>query len=102
MFCSFNASYKITPAIFDIWMRLLTRIDQSVLWIGQASEPAQRNLKREAELRAALAIAKLYGATGRGSNISEVLAPALEGFAGGSDLNEVAEANRMLARVAVA
>jgi protein O-GlcNAc transferase len=51
VFCCFNASYKITPAIFDVWMRLLTRTQQSVLWIGQAGEPAQRNLKREAELR---------------------------------------------------
>jgi protein O-GlcNAc transferase len=51
VFCSFNASYKITPAIFDIWMRLLIRIEQSVLWIGQAADPAQLNLKREAELR---------------------------------------------------
>jgi class 3 adenylate cyclase/tetratricopeptide (TPR) repeat protein len=65
-----------------------------------AIETARRQEARTFELRAALAIAKLYGATGRGSNISEFLAPALEGFAAGSNLNEVAEANRMLAGVA--
>jgi predicted O-linked N-acetylglucosamine transferase (SPINDLY family) len=51
VFCSFNAGYKITPAMFAIWMRLLARTEGSVLWIGQANAPAQRNLQREAEAR---------------------------------------------------
>ena len=51
VFCCFNASYKISPSIFDIWMRLLTRIEASVLWLGQANEPARHNLKREAQVR---------------------------------------------------
>ena len=63
---------------------------------------ARRQGARTFELSAALAVARLYGATGRGSNIGEVLAPALEGFADGRDLPEVAEANRLLARAAVA
>jgi predicted ATPase len=67
-----------------------------------AINTARRQGARTFELRAALAIAKLYGATGRRSNISEFLAPALEGFAEGRDLPDVAEANQLLARVAVA
>ena len=51
VFCCFNASYKINPAIFDIWMRLLTRVDESVLWVGRANEPTRSNLRREAEAR---------------------------------------------------
>ena len=33
VFCSFNNSYKITPAFFDIWMRLLRAAPGSVLWL---------------------------------------------------------------------
>ena len=33
VFCCFNNTYKISPNEFDIWMRLLKRIDGSVLWL---------------------------------------------------------------------
>ena len=33
VFCSFNNNYKILPFMFDIWMRLLGRVENSVLWI---------------------------------------------------------------------
>jgi protein O-GlcNAc transferase len=33
VFCSFNNSYKISPAFFDIWMRLLRSVPGSVLWL---------------------------------------------------------------------
>ncbi len=48
VFCSFNNSYKITPAFFDIWMRLLTEIPGSVLWLLDANELVKDNLRREA------------------------------------------------------
>jgi len=51
VFCCFNASYKITPPIFDSWMGLLESVEESVLWLGQANDSARRNLKREAEVR---------------------------------------------------
>jgi protein O-GlcNAc transferase len=51
VFCCFNASYKINPAIFDIWMRLLTGVEASVLWVGRANEPTRCNLRRQAETR---------------------------------------------------
>jgi predicted O-linked N-acetylglucosamine transferase (SPINDLY family) len=51
VFCSFNASFKITPAIFDIWMRLVAAVDGSVLWLLEDNEAATANLKREAEAR---------------------------------------------------
>jgi protein O-GlcNAc transferase len=51
VFCSFNNSYKIVPQIFDIWMRLLKQLDNSVLWLSNANETAIRNLKREAQNR---------------------------------------------------
>src|SRR5947207_11004032 len=33
VFCCFNHSYKLTPAVFDIWMRLLRAAPGSVLWL---------------------------------------------------------------------
>jgi protein O-GlcNAc transferase len=51
VFCCFNSSYKITPAFFDIWMRLLQRVPGSVLWLLESNELARRNLRREAEQR---------------------------------------------------
>jgi protein O-GlcNAc transferase len=47
VFASFNNSYKITPEMFTIWMRLLRGIEESVLWLPDAPE-AKENLTREA------------------------------------------------------
>lgn len=33
VFCAFNFSPKITPVFFDVWMRLLKKIPDSVLWL---------------------------------------------------------------------
>jgi protein O-GlcNAc transferase len=51
VFCCFNNSYKITPLVFDIWMRLLDRIDGSVLWLCSDRVAAETNLRREAAAR---------------------------------------------------
>ncbi|HXC28722.1 MAG TPA: tetratricopeptide repeat protein [Stellaceae bacterium] len=51
VFCSFNNNLKITPRIFDIWMRLLARVEGSVLWLLQDNETAGRNLRAEAAKR---------------------------------------------------
>jgi predicted O-linked N-acetylglucosamine transferase (SPINDLY family) len=51
VFCSFNNSYKITPAFFDIWMRLLRSVPGSVLWLLEANELMKANLRLEAEKR---------------------------------------------------
>jgi protein O-GlcNAc transferase len=51
VFCSFNNGFKIRPGIFDIWMRLLRQVDNSVLWLSNTNEIAIRNLRREAENR---------------------------------------------------
>ena len=49
VFCSFNNSYKITPMIFELWMRVLRAIPKSVLWLSQANAIATTNLRREVE-----------------------------------------------------
>jgi predicted O-linked N-acetylglucosamine transferase (SPINDLY family) len=51
VFCCFNNNYKITPAEYDVWMRLLAQVDGSVLWLLRDSEIAAANLRREAERR---------------------------------------------------
>jgi predicted O-linked N-acetylglucosamine transferase (SPINDLY family) len=51
VFCSFNNVAKIVPPTFDVWMRLLKAVDQSVLWLSPADGIAVRNLRREAEAR---------------------------------------------------
>ncbi len=51
VFCCFNNNYKISPAEFDVWMRLLLQVDGSVLWLLRDSEIAAANLRREAERR---------------------------------------------------
>lgn len=51
IFCCFNNNYKILPEIFDIWMRILQTVDQSVLWLLEDSPAAAKNLKFEAVQR---------------------------------------------------
>jgi len=49
VFSCFNASYKITPATFLGWMRVLKTVDGSVLWLSHMNETAIKNLKEEAK-----------------------------------------------------
>ena len=51
VFCSFNASYKITPETFESWMRILAAVPDSVLFLLGSSAAAERNLRREAAAR---------------------------------------------------
>jgi len=48
VFCCFNNAGKLEPSIFDAWMRILSRVPQSVLWLGVRQGTAQANLRREA------------------------------------------------------
>ncbi|MEM9154812.1 MAG: tetratricopeptide repeat protein [Cyanobacteria bacterium P01_F01_bin.33] len=51
VFSSFNNSYKITPTVFNIWMRLLNDIPGSVLWLKHDGLTAAENLRVEAVKR---------------------------------------------------
>ena len=51
VFCCFNNAYKILPATFDSWMRILRAVEGSVLWLLQSHATATANLRREAEAR---------------------------------------------------
>ena len=42
--CCFNSSYKITSTEFEIWLEILNKIENSVLWLLEVDETAKSNL----------------------------------------------------------
>jgi predicted O-linked N-acetylglucosamine transferase (SPINDLY family) len=46
--CNFNASYKISPAMFSLWLQVLRQVPDSVLWLLHTSPEVVDNLQREA------------------------------------------------------
>lgn len=51
VYCCFNATYKITPTEFQIWMDLLGKVEGSVLWLLAGSARAETNLRLHAANR---------------------------------------------------
>jgi predicted O-linked N-acetylglucosamine transferase (SPINDLY family) len=51
VFCCFNNSYKITPEMFTVWIRLLQQVPDSVLWLLEANPQVAANLRQEAVAR---------------------------------------------------
>lgn len=48
VFCCFNNNHKITPATFDGWIRILKKVEGSVLWLFEDNPKAAENLRTEA------------------------------------------------------
>jgi predicted O-linked N-acetylglucosamine transferase (SPINDLY family) len=51
VFCCFAESLKIARPVFDVWMRLLSRNQGSVLWLSRGSDAACARLRGEATAR---------------------------------------------------
>ncbi len=51
VFCCLNNNYKITPDVFDVWMRLLRAEPGAALWLLADDGAASENLRREAAAR---------------------------------------------------
>jgi predicted O-linked N-acetylglucosamine transferase (SPINDLY family) len=51
VFCCFNSSYKILPEIFDRWMKILSQVSDSFLWLLSDNPETITNLRREAASR---------------------------------------------------
>jgi len=47
VFCCFNNTYKITPAVFDSWARILKEVEKSAMMIYASNKTAQKNLIKE-------------------------------------------------------
>lgn len=51
VFACFNNNYKITPSVFDSWMKILLAVHGSVLWLIADNPDAKNNLIKEAAIR---------------------------------------------------
>lgn len=51
VFCCFNQTFKITEAVFAVWMQLLHDVPNSVLWLLACNPWAKENLMTEANKR---------------------------------------------------
>src|SRR5271166_1972739 len=47
----FNSAYKIEPGLFDVWVRILSAVPGSVLWLYSTGRVVEENLSREARAR---------------------------------------------------
>ena len=62
VFCSFNNSFKYTPQVFDVWMRLLLAVPGSVLWLLADNPWAEAHLREEAQARGVAAERLVFAA----------------------------------------
>ena len=51
VYSCFNNSFKLTPRIFDAWMRVLRDVEASVLWLMEDNPWAAASLRKEARAR---------------------------------------------------
>lgn len=51
VFCSFNAMFKLTPALFDAWMAALAATEGAVLWLLSGDAGAADHLREAAAAR---------------------------------------------------
>ena len=51
VFCAINNNYKILPEVFGTWMKILNKVENSVLWLLETNEIAKNNLLKEAKLK---------------------------------------------------
>lgn len=51
VFCCFNQSYKVTPTVFALWLRLLKAVEGSVLWLLMDTPEVVQQLHQAAALQ---------------------------------------------------
>lgn len=72
VFCCFNNAFKITPHVFDVWMRILAAVPDSILWLRVDNPTAIANLKAEACARGVAAERLVFA--GRMPDVADHLA----------------------------
>lgn len=45
IFCAFHNPFKINPELFDAWMNILKKVENSVLWIKSSNVTMEKNLR---------------------------------------------------------
>ena len=48
VYCCFNNNFKLTPAVFSAWIRILKAVPQSVVWLYASNPLVENHLKSEA------------------------------------------------------
>jgi len=51
IFCGFNVNFKISPIIFNTWIKILKQVEGSVLWLTEGNAQVRHNLRNEARKR---------------------------------------------------
>lgn len=51
VFCCFNQHFKVEPDVFEVWMRLLGKVEGSVLWLLEDKPDSCADLRQEAVTR---------------------------------------------------
>lgn len=51
VFCNFNQIYKVDPDIFDIWMNILKRVPNAILWLLRFPPAGEENIRQAARAR---------------------------------------------------
>ncbi|MFM9970842.1 MAG: tetratricopeptide repeat protein [Burkholderiales bacterium] len=63
VFACFNHLYKIDPKMFSVWMRILGKVEGSVLWLYESNAIARANLERAAARRGIDPARLVFGGT---------------------------------------
>ena len=72
VFCCFNKHYKITPKIFNLWIKILKSVKKSILWLNDAEDSTKLNLLEYSEKKG-LDKSRIYF-TKRSKNYTDYLA----------------------------
>ena len=51
IFCCFNKNHKINPNVFDLWIKIMKKVDNSVLWLLEENPIFAENIKKECKKR---------------------------------------------------
>lgn len=51
VYCAFNSGYKITRAVFGVWLDVLEAVPRSVLWLRRGGEGMEARLRQAAHAR---------------------------------------------------
>ena len=44
IYCCFNKSYKITPEIFNTWINIINKVENSILWLNISNDQTKLNI----------------------------------------------------------